>query len=172
LAAWYYQPFTKFCSAHPDYLRDVDFSPDGSYFVIVAAGFVSRSGDLFSTICDAAARFETSIASPTTPTWINYTGGDTLLSVAATGAAVYVGGHQRWLDNPFGRDSAGPGAVSRPGVGALNPSTGQALSWNPTKSRGVGLSFIYPTSTGVWFGSDGRRFFNEVHDSIAFTPLP
>jgi hypothetical protein len=174
LDAWYYQPFTKMCQASSlaDYLRDVDFSPDGSYFVIASTGYVSLSGDLFSTVCDAVARFETSIANPTKPTWINYTGGDTLWSVAAVGAAVYVGGHQRWLNNPNGRDSAGPGAVDRPGVGAVSSTTGLALSWNPTKTRGVGLKFIYPTSTGVWFGSDGRLFHNTVHDSIAFTPLP
>ncbi len=174
LNAWYYQPFTEMCQAASlaDYLRDVDFSPDGSYFVVVATGFVSQAGDLNSTVCDAAARFETSIASPSQPTWINYTGGDTLLSVAAVGSAVYVGGHQRWMNNPQGRDDAGPGAVERRGVAALNPTTGLALSWNPSKTRGVGLSFIYPTSTGVWFGSDGRRFHGLVRDSIAFTSLP
>ena len=108
---------------------------------------------------------------PSRPTSINYTGGDTLLSVAAVGSAVYVGGHQRWLDNPQGRDSAGPGAVSRPRVGAIDPSTGKALAWNPGKTRGVGTAFIYPSESGVWFGSDGLRFAGWIHDSIAFTPL-
>ena len=51
------------------------------------------------------------ISSPVRPTWINYTGGDTLHSVSATGAAVYVQGHQRWLNNKFGVNDAGPGAV-------------------------------------------------------------
>ena len=110
--------------------------------------------------------------SPFRPTWINYTGGDTLHSVAVTGAAVYVGGHQRWLDNPNGVDSAGLGAVPRQGIGAISPTTGRALPWNPGKTRGVGTKFIYATSTGIWFGSDGRRFAGKVHDSIAFTPLP
>ena len=116
LDAWYYQPLTKRCasSSVPAYLRGVDFSPDGSYFVIDGTGYVPLSGDLFVTICDAAARFETSITSPTRPTWINYTGGDTLHSVAVTGVAVYVGGHQRWLDNPYGRDSAGTGGSGEP----------------------------------------------------------
>lgn len=174
VASWYYQPLVNTCraAAARAQLRDVDFSPDGSYFVLVATGYLPASGGLNRDICDAAARFETSISNPTRPTWINYTGGDTLHSVAVTGAAVYVGGHQRWLDNPLGTDSAGPGAVSRPGIGAIHPSTGRALSWNPTKTRGVGNKFIYPTATGVWFGSDGRRFAGVVHDSIAFTPLP
>jgi hypothetical protein len=174
VAAWYYQPLVNNCRADSlrAQLRDVDFSPDGSYFVIVATGFLPASGGLDRDICDAAARFETNTPNPVRPSWINYTGGDTLHSVAVTGAAVYVGGHQRWLDNPLGSDSAGPGAVSRPGVGAINPATGKALPWNPTKTRGVGNKFIYPTATGIWFGSDGRRFAGEIHDSIAFTPLP
>jgi hypothetical protein len=156
LDPWYYQPLTRMCAASSlsDYLRGVDFSPDGSYFVIDGTGFVPLSGDLFITICDAAARFETGIASPARPTWINYTGGDTLHSVAVSGVAVYVGGHQRWLDNPYGRDSAGAGAVSRPGIGALNPATGKALSWNPTRTRGVGAKVLLLTPAGLWVGSD------------------
>lgn len=174
VAPWYYQPLVNNCRATSlrAQLRDVDFSPDGSYFVIAATGYIPVTGGVGRDICDAAARFETSIANPTRPTWINYTGGDTLHSVAATGAAVYVGGHQRWLDNPFGTDSAGPGAVSRAGIGAIHPTTGKALPWNPGKTRGVGTKFVYPTTTGIWFGSDGRRFAGVIHDSIAFTPLP
>ena len=174
LDTWYYQPLVNNCAASSlrAQLRDVDFSPDGSYFVVAATGYVvSSTAGIGRDICDAAARFETGVANPTRPTWINYTGGDTLHSIAATGVAVYVGGHQRWLDNPYGRDSAGPGAVSRPGVGALDPATGKALAWNPGKTRGVGTKAIYPTPTGVWFGSDGRRFAGVIHDSIAFTPL-
>jgi len=174
LSSWYYQPLANNCRSTrtPAYLRDVDFSPDGSYFVMVSTGYVPASSEgIGRDVCDAAARFETGTLNPTRPTWINYTGGDTLLSVAAVGSVVYVGGHQRWLDNPNGRDSAGPGAVSRPGVGAIDPSTGKAVAWNPGKTRGIGTAFIYPTSTGVWFGSDGRWFGGKVRDSIAFTPL-
>jgi hypothetical protein len=153
------------------YLRDVDFSPDGSYFVVAATGYIPRSGGVGRDICDAAARFETNIANPTRPTWINYTGGDTLHSVAAVGSAVYVGGHQRWLDNPLGNNSAGAGSVPREGIGAIDSVTGKALPWNPGKTRGVGTKVIYATPTGVWFGSDGRRFAGAIRDSIAFTPL-
>lgn len=173
LAAWRYRPLKNVCRATSlsAYLRDVDFSPDGSYFVLVATGGMPTTATgVGRDICDATARFETAIADPIRPSWINYTGGDTLHSVAAVGSAVYVGGHQRWLDNPEGRNSAGPGAVSRKGIGAIDPVSGKALAWNPTKTRGVGTKFIYPTADGVWFGSDGRRFAGRVHDSIAFTP--
>ena len=174
VAPWYYAPLANPCQAASlaAQLRDVDFSPNGRYFVIVATGYIPRTGGVGRDLCDGAARFETAIANPDRPTWFNYTGGDTLHSVAVTGAAVYVGGHQRWQDNPFGRNDAGAGAVPRQGIAALDPATGKALSWNPGKTRGVGTKFIYATPTGVWFGSDGRRFAGAVHDSIAFTPLP
>lgn len=58
------------------------------------------------------------------PMWINYLGGDSLHSVAVTGAAIHVQGHQRWPDLPYGRDSAGAGAVSRPGIDAIGPGSG------------------------------------------------
>ncbi len=66
LDAWYYQPLTRMCAASslPVYLKGVDFSPDGSYFAIASTGFVPQSGDLFVTLCDATARFETAIATP------------------------------------------------------------------------------------------------------------
>ena len=156
LSSWRYSPLEKMCAAasEPSYLRGVDFAPDGTYFVMVSTGFVSVAGDIGSTICDAAARFETNTLSPTTPTWINYTGGDTLHSVAITGAAVYVGGHNRWLNNPQGADTCGVGCVPRPGIGAIDPSTGKALSWNPMRTRGVGAKALYVTPAGLWVGSD------------------
>jgi hypothetical protein len=91
--------------------------------------------------------------------------------VAITGPAVYVGGHQRWLDNPLGRDSAGAGAVERPGIGAIDPVTGMALPWNPTKSREHGTMVLYATPAGLWVGSDGARFGREDHAGIGFAPL-
>ena len=173
LNPWYYAPLKRPCLALsiPSYLRDVDFSPDGTYFVMVSSGFVPQSGGLGTDVCDAAARFETAVSNPTAPTWINYTGGDTLHSVAVTGAAVYVQGHQRWLDNPYGHDDAGPGAVPREGIGAIHPTTGAALDWNPGKTRGVGGKDFLVTASGLWVGSDGQRFNGEYRSRIAFCPL-
>jgi hypothetical protein len=173
LDPWYYEPLANMCRGvkFPAYLRGVDFAPNGNSFVLVSTGFVPQPGGVGRDICDAAARFETSESAPEQPTWINYTGGDTLLSVVNTKAAVYVQGHQRWLDNPGGRDSAGPGAVSRPGIGAINPRTGLALPWNPGKTRAVGGKVLYATSSGLWVGSDGANFAGEYHDNVAFCPL-
>jgi hypothetical protein len=174
LNAWYYPPLQNLCRAGslPDYMRDVDFSPDGSWFAFVSTGFIPQSGGVGRDLCDATARFETDVASPARPTWINYTGGDTLHSVAATDVAVYVQGHQRWLDNPQGSNAPGPGAVSRPGIGAINPSTGLALGWNPTKERGVGGKDLYVTSQGLWVGSDTNRIGGETRRRIALMPVP
>lgn len=124
-------------------------------------------------MCDTAARFETyAKGSNIRPTWINATGGDSLYAVAVTGAAVFVGGHQRWLDNPRGRDSAGPGAVSRPGIGAIHPRTGKALSWNPTRERGIGVKAFSAHHTGLLVGSDTTRLGREYHARIGMFPLP
>ncbi len=105
---------------------------------------------------------------------MNYTGGDTLHAVAVTGAAVYAQGHQRWFNNPFGVDSAGPGAIERPGIAALRPSDGDAVrtgeDWNPTKTRGVGGREFLVTNAGLWVGSDGAQFNRERRDNIAFCP--
>ncbi len=173
LNPWSYAPLKRACAAStiPEYLKDVDFAPDGSYFVIVSSGALVQAGGLGTDLCDAAARFETSVQQPSEPTWINYTGGDTLHSVAVTGAAVYVQGHQRWLDNPEGKNDAGPGAVPREGIGAIDPELGTALPWNPGKTRGVGGRDLLVTQAGLWVGSDGEWFNGERRARIAFCPL-
>jgi len=176
LSDWYYKPLDKRCLSNTRtrqaYLEDVDFSPDGSYFVLVSTGFVTYTKDeIGETLCDAAARFETDIVDPDRPTWINYTGGDTIHAVAVTGAAVYVQGHFRWLDNPQGKDSKGPGAVDRLGIGAIDPTTGSALGWDPPKPARRGGLDLLATSKGLWVPSDSKRFGGKYHRGIAFCAL-
>jgi hypothetical protein len=172
LSGWATSRYGNVCntSAFDTYVRDVDFDPTGSYFVLVTTG--GPFGN--TTLCDSAAKWDaTKTSSGQQPVWVNWTGGDTLLSVSCTGVAVYVGGHQRWLDNPYGHDTAGPGAVSRPGIGALDPTTGKALSWNPTRTRGHGVEVLMATSDGGLFvGSDTDELGHEYHQKVGYFPAP
>ncbi len=171
---WNTSTFTPDCFswAFDSYMRDVEYSPDGSYFVVVTTGgYYAGSFEA----CDAAARWETAASgADVAPTWINHTGADSLYSVAITGTAVYVGGHQRWLNNPYGQDNAGPGAVARPGLGALDPATGVPLAWNPGRHpRGHGAEEIYASPNGLYVGSDTTFIGNRKYSRgrIAFFPL-
>lgn len=168
VADWYTDAYRVPChSSFETYLRGVDFSPDGSYFVVATTGRLVGPGKM----CDTVARFETRGAGQHRPTWVNHTGGDSLYTVAATGSAVYVGGHQRWLNNPRGKDSAGPGAVYRPGIAAVDARTGKALAWNPTRDRGVGVRALTATSRGLLVGSDTELLGNEFHGRLGMFPL-
>ncbi|MGH3713872.1 MAG: PKD domain containing protein [Micromonosporaceae bacterium] len=167
LANWATDVFREPCSSRFDtYLRDLDFAPDGSYFVVATTGRFTGEGKL----CDAALRFEANRTGAQQPTWVNHTGGNTLFAVAVTGSAVYVGGHQQWLDNSHGDHEPGPGAVSREGIGAIDPRSGKALSWNPTRTRGIGVQCLLATTDGLWVGSDTDQLGREYHARIGFFP--
>jgi PKD repeat protein len=172
-ADWQTTRYTPLCFnwAFDSYMRGVSFSPDGSYFAVTATG-----GYVADTLCDTAARFETSATGQDVqPTWIDYTGGDTLWSVTVTEKAVYVGGHNRWLNNSLASDQAGPGSVPRPGIAALNTTTGVPMKWNPGRNpRGAAVYALYATPTGLWMGSDTEYIGNHYQykrPRLAFFPL-
>jgi hypothetical protein len=170
LTSWFTDAYKPECMQGFDtYLRQVKFSPDGKYLVVAATGRASSP----TKLCDSAARFEVAGSGRHNPTWVQRTGGDSLYAVAVTGAAVYVGGHQRYLDNPYGSDKGGPGpgAVSRVGIGAISPSTGRALSWNPTRARGVGVRAFLVTPGGLTVGSDTDQLGREYHGRIGMFPI-
>ncbi|MEU4217816.1 delta-60 repeat domain-containing protein [Actinoplanes sp. NPDC026623] len=171
VTSWYTDAYKPACMKGFDtYLRQVKFSPDGRWFVVASTGRASSP----TKLCDSAARFETGGNGKHNPTWVQRTGGDSLYAVAVTGSAVYVGGHQRYMDNPYGSDAKGPGpgAVNRVGIGAINPSTGRALSWNPGRDRGVGVRAFEVVATGLIVGSDTDKLGKEYHARIGMFPLP
>jgi PKD repeat protein len=137
--------------AFDSYVRDVQFSPDGSYFAISTSGGANPG-----TLCDSLSRWETTATGDDVqPTWTMFSGGDSLFSVEITGAAIYTGGHQRWMNNTYGRDFAAAGAVPRPGISAHDPRTGAVLAWNPGRHpRGVGAEALLATTTGLYVGMD------------------
>ena len=175
LADWQTDRYDPQCYsfAYDSWVRDVDFAPDGSYFVIAGTGGYPG----YDRLCDAAARWETAATgADLQPTWVDWTGGDTLLSVAVTDTAVYVGGHQRWLNNAFASDRPGPGSVPRPGLGALDPATGLPLAWNPGRNpRGAGAAALFVAPEGLYVGSDtdviGVGKTRAVRKKIALFPL-
>lgn len=155
------------CSSFFDtYLRDVDFAPDGSFFVVVTTGGYGTPPRL----CDSASRWETYATGDQQPTWVDYTGGDTFWAVEVTGPVAYVGGHFRWMNNPYGNGVAGPGAVTRTGLGALDTRNGLPFSWDPTRTRGVGVFDFHVTQTELWAGSDTKYWAGEARDRLAAFP--
>jgi len=172
IANWNTSRYEPRCAwrAFDSYVRDVAFSPDGTYFVIGTTG-APNSG----TLCDSAARWEASATGTgLQPTWITFTGGDTILSVAISETSVYVGGHFRWLNNSTGGSSAQPGAVPRPSLAALDPISGLPQAWNPGRHpRGYGVDKLYLTPEGLWIGNDQMWIgnFQYRRERIAFFPL-
>jgi hypothetical protein len=133
---------------------------------------VSTGAGFAGTLCDSASRWDLSATgSGLQPTWIDYTGGDSLTQVAVTGAAVYVGGHQRWENNTLGHDSASASAVPRAGIAALDPVNGLPYSWNPGRSRGHGVFAFAGTDDGLYLGSDTTTLAGEHHARLGFFPL-
>jgi hypothetical protein len=181
---WATDAYTSPCdsASFDSYVRGVQFSPDGSYFVVADTGGTRRpNSDGTRGTCDAAARFDTSASgSDVLPTWVDYTGRDTFLSVAITGPAVYIGGHERWVNNSAGEDTPGEGAVPRPGITALDPTNGMPLAWNPGRNpRGAGAWALLATSDGLYVGSDTNTIgpgSSDLADTytrkkLAFFPL-
>jgi hypothetical protein len=175
VSPWFSTRWNETCSPTRQwYTRDVDWAPDGSYFAIATTG---AAFPRTAKLCDTITRWNPVEAGNQQPAWVNYSGGDTFHSVAVTNLAVFAGGHFRWLDNPLGRDTKGPGAVDRLGLGAVSPTTGRALSWNPTKSveGGLGAFDLCFTARGLWVGHFERYLGTgphgrELHEGLGLLP--
>ena len=190
LAAWY-SPFHLRASqlgvganpcgeSLPVYVRDVDWAPDGTWWALATTG----GNRPYPTLCDSVSRWTNDDSTDARPVWINYSGGDTFLSVRVTGQHVYVGGHFRELDHAvyrFGKKVNYVGHVHY-GLGVLNAtfSSGMSVSgWNDgaTTGRGAGWAAMLPnpgpagTASGLWVGGDANTIKGETGKRIALLPL-
>ena len=152
------------------YMREVAYARNGRYFVVATTGTARDK----QSLCDTIARFRSRGGSAKhRPQWVNRTGGDTLLSVAMARNAIYVGGHQRWMNNPYAKDAVGSGAVPRASLAALDPRTGMPLSWNPGRNpRGYGVTALQLTKQGLWVGGDTRWMGNRKYSRPRIALLP
>jgi len=169
----------------PFYIRAASWSPDDQTVYIATTGLhpwnLPGSGPR-SGLCDAVAAFPATQAE-VTHTWINYTGCDSLYSTAADASAVYIGGHERWGDNPDECNAQGAGAFPAPGMGGVSPSTGRLLLNSAgtaglySRARGRGADDMLLTSAGLWIASDnfdGSSGCNNApaHAGICLLPYP
>lgn len=169
LQNWATERYGNVCNpVFPTYMRDIDIAPNGKYFVVVTTGSYRGS----STLCDAAARWDFKGTGTTRqPNWTNYTGGDTLTSVEITGPMAYLGGHMRWLNNPYRGDNPGPGAWPTEGLAVLDTRNGLPFSWNPGRDRGLGVFDFLPTNSMLWSVSDTNNWANEYRPRLAGFPF-
>ena len=155
------------CQKQPSFVNGIDFSPGGTYLVEVNTGFRTTGGP---AVCDSAVRFPVNVTGTSIqPTWQNYTGGDSLDSVAIVGTVVYIAGHQRWSNNECGNNRVcEPNAVLQNGLSALDANTGLSLPWwHPQTGRGIGIPAITAFQAGAFPGSDGGLLIGTSTNSIA-----
>ncbi|MFL6139272.1 MAG: hypothetical protein ACJ74O_15915 [Frankiaceae bacterium] len=151
LDGWSSPLFLQPCySTIPLYIQAAGWTPDDNEVVIATTGYKGQS-----PLCDTASMWLSS-GTNLSPLWINRTGCDSLYSTVVTSTTVYVGGHERYLNNNA-CDTAGTTAVSRPGIGAIGLTTGLATSWNPTRSRGHAADDMVLTAQGLWVASDNTQ---------------
>ena len=177
VADWDTQRYVAPCAStsFPFYARDVDFSDDGSYFVIGADG-----GRAAGAYCDTLTRWETNVrGTALDATWVQDTGRDSITSVEAADNVVYLAGHFRWLNNANANDAAGAGAVDRYGYGALNPINGMPMAWNPSRrgapagtvSWGPVVFELFRGKAGLYAGFDSDGLGREYHGRMGMFPL-
>jgi hypothetical protein len=162
VTGWTSSMFNQNCATStPFYVRSAAWGPTGKSIYTANTGFQppGQTDPHRVALCDSLARWpvnETNV----NPIWINYTGCDSLYSVAAGYGTVYAGGHERWADNGEDCDNAGPGSVPAQGMGGFNEDTGNVLlNARHTKglysrSRGLGADDMLLTKDGLWIASD------------------
>jgi WD40 repeat protein len=161
LTPWYSSDFNGQCVKHESfYIRSAAWSPDGSHIYAAATGEHALGWDGHSALtglCDVVAAFP-SMWKPVDHVWRNFTGCDSLYSVAATASTVFAGGHQRWINNRNGCDNAGPRAIPDPGLEGLTTAGAPELSGGRarfTMSKANADDMLI-TRAGLWIASSNR----------------
>ena len=175
LSTWNTDVFDTECPSDlfPQYIRGIDIAPDDTYLIVGTNGF-RRVGE---PACDTIGRYEIDDLTNTDvePTWVNFTGGDSVYEVVATDHAVYAGGHYRWLNNDTTDrgDRAGPGSIERRGLAALDPLNGLTLlNWRSDRNpRGVGVFAMISEEEGLYIGDDTDFLNGTEHRKLKFLPL-
>lgn len=165
----------------PVWGRDIDWAPDGTWWALASTG----GHHPYPALCDSVSRWTNNDSTDARPVWINYSGGDTFLSVRVTGSHVYVGGHFKNLDAAVYRAGRkvyfGPGHAHY-GLGVLYATytSGMAVpGWNDgaTTGRGAGWAamLVTPgaagTAPGLWVGGDSDLIKGETGKRVALLPL-
>ncbi|HVQ87941.1 MAG TPA: hypothetical protein VMT88_07150 [Actinomycetes bacterium] len=156
LTDWHTQLYDQPCGrGEIGWMRDIDVAPDGS------AAYVVTAGHFYYPACDTTNAFPMAVPAGGTdvkPIWSRMIG-DTQESVAATGGAVYVGGHFRYL-------SKEQEVAQRFQVGAMDPATGKPLSWNPNISGFRGVLVLESEPAGLFAGGDGDTAGGVPHGGV------
>ena len=182
VTGWTSKEFSQHCIDHESfYVRDAAWSPGDSAVYVADTGLhLLNWDDTFplTGLCDAAAAFPAT-EKAVHHTWINYTGCDSLYSVATDSSAVYVAGHPRWSQNPGACNQRGPGATTDAGLQGLRPADGKVKlntsgSARYTMSRANADDMLL-TSAGLWIASSNRLGSQKCggvggHAGICFLP--
>ncbi len=141
VTAWNSAEFSQFCAVNrPFYIQAAAWSPDSSEVYIADTGKNPHNWDHtfpLTGLCSAVAAFPATLGA-VSHDWVNYTGCDSLYSVAADSSAVYVAGSERWASNANGCNHMGKGSVNAPGMGGFTPgATCGALLENSGHTAGL-----------------------------------
>jgi hypothetical protein len=158
-STWYATEFNRKCQRNaPFYAQAAAWSANDKQVFVTTTGGAPNSGNGSleaqprSGLCDAASAFP-STQHKVKHQWINYTGCDSLFSVAADQTTVYIGGHERWVNDRAGCNKMLGRAKNAQGMAGLTPRHGK-LTYNPTRSRGFGADDMLLTHRGLWVASD------------------
>ena len=159
-------------------------APDDSFFVVS-----SGSGGDRPPINDTVVAYSFAEGNDVQPLWVSRAF-DSVYATAISEKAVYIGGHFAWNESPSAPDpwpgatdigygtgqgmsgySLGDSVVNREHLGALNPTDGKALEWNPGSNSDIGNTAMALTPRGLITGGDATTQGGLNVGRVAFFDL-